>query len=70
MFITVKSDIQTITSFPFKRELLDTAPIITNISRKSTSVIDSTRCVNKAILYSENTDVNHIDQEVLTVDKF
>jgi hypothetical protein len=35
------------------------------MSEKGWSVIDSTRCINKAILCSWSSDVNHIGEQVV-----
>jgi hypothetical protein len=47
------------------QQITDTISIIRQMSRWSTSVIDSTHCVNKAILCSAIHGVNHISDEVL-----
>jgi hypothetical protein len=48
---------------------MSTASLIEKIYGESLSVVDSTHCINKAILCQRINDVDHISKEVLeTVD--
>jgi hypothetical protein len=51
------------------QQLMGTASVIEEKSRKSTSVIDPTRCINKSVLFSGDNDIS---KEVLNTfgDKF
>jgi hypothetical protein len=43
---------------------MGTAPLINEMLKKCTYEIDSTYCINEAILCSGNNDVDHISEEV------
>jgi hypothetical protein len=47
-----------------QKQLTDIAKLIKEMPGKSTAIIDSTRCINTAILCSRIHDVDHIIEEV------
>jgi hypothetical protein len=48
-----------------QKQLMGIASLVKEIRRKSLSVIDSTFCINNAILCSGTNDVGHISEGVL-----
>jgi hypothetical protein len=48
---------------------MGTASLIQEKYERITSVIDCRNCINKAILYSENNGVNHISEEIFSLER-
>jgi hypothetical protein len=51
--------------FAIQKQSTGTVSRLKELIEKSTSVIDSTHCINKAILCSGSNDIDHTREEVL-----
>jgi hypothetical protein len=50
-----------------QNQRMGAASLMKEISEKSASVIGPTRCINEAILCSENHDIHHMSEEILNI---